>query len=188
MEQTTSNNTKKIILESAKNSFSSFGYEDSRTKDIAKNAGVSEALLFKYFKSKEMLYSAVQKYQIQQLEGNILKIYEDIKSPIEILMVLGKGLLEPDENTPDIICKVGDILRVNQFKFIMTNEHIEEFIDEVLVKLIIEGQKKGEICDKNPKDMAVVYWRFILGSFMSKHYFNSETTDSYMRVILNIFK
>ncbi|MGL5327673.1 MAG: glycoside hydrolase family 3 protein, partial [Peptostreptococcaceae bacterium] len=79
-----------------------------------------------------------------------LNIYNETRNPIETLQLLGKGLLQPDENTPEIICKVGDILRVNQFKFIMTNEHVEEFIDEVLVKLIIEGQKKG-VLQENSK-------------------------------------
>ncbi|MGL5327674.1 MAG: TetR/AcrR family transcriptional regulator [Peptostreptococcaceae bacterium] len=48
MEQTSVVNTKIQILESAKKSFSVKGYEKSRTREIAKNADVSEALLFKY--------------------------------------------------------------------------------------------------------------------------------------------
>lgn len=180
--------TKELILKSAKKSFISKGYDNSRTKDIAINAGVSEALLFKYFKSKEGLFWEFQKYEIQQMERDIFKGFEDIKSPMQILLMIGKGLLEADEHTPKTICTLGEILRLHQSKFIMTFEHEEELIDEILVPIIKKGQSVGEICDTNPKELGRVYWRFILGSLMNKYHFNSKTPNTYMDIISKIFK
>lgn len=47
------------ILDAAIKVFTTKGYDGSRTKDIAKEAGVSEATIFKYFPSKKDIFSAL---------------------------------------------------------------------------------------------------------------------------------
>ena len=44
------------ILEAALNVFSRLGFSGARTKEIAREAGVSETLIFRHFESKENLY------------------------------------------------------------------------------------------------------------------------------------
>jgi TetR/AcrR family transcriptional regulator len=47
------------LLETALNVFSRKGFKGSTTKEIASAAGVTEAIIFQHFPSKEALYSAV---------------------------------------------------------------------------------------------------------------------------------
>lgn len=47
---------KLLILETALDVFAQKGFSGARTKEIAKEAGVSEAILFRHFKNKENLY------------------------------------------------------------------------------------------------------------------------------------
>jgi TetR/AcrR family transcriptional regulator len=47
------------LLETALNVFSRKGFKGSTTKEIAAGAGVTEAIIFQHFPSKEALYSAV---------------------------------------------------------------------------------------------------------------------------------
>lgn len=180
--------TRELILESAKQSFMTKGYDKSRTKEIAENAGVSEALLFKYFKNKEGLYQEFQYYAFDLTTETLLNELKIYKSPLDALLAFGKGLLEPDENTPHNIYLLSEIFRLHQLKFTMTLEHSNLFIEKVLAPIIREGQSIGEICDKEAKALAEIYLRFILGSSISKHYFNSSTPDNYMDIILKIFK
>ena len=51
---------KKMIIEAAAPLFAEQGFAGTTTKQIAKTAGVSEGLLYKYFPSKEILYQKIQ--------------------------------------------------------------------------------------------------------------------------------
>lgn len=47
------------IIASAASLFAEKGFNGTKTREIAARAGVSEALIFKYFPSKEDLYGAI---------------------------------------------------------------------------------------------------------------------------------
>jgi AcrR family transcriptional regulator len=47
---------REVILEAARDVFVSCGYAGARTKDIAEGAGVTEALLYRHFDSKQQLF------------------------------------------------------------------------------------------------------------------------------------
>lgn len=55
-----------LILESARRVFSKHGYEAARTQEIARGSGVSEALLYRHFPSKQALYRAVLRQTIRE--------------------------------------------------------------------------------------------------------------------------
>lgn len=61
-------NTKDKILMSAKELFFEKGYEQTKTKEIALKAGVSEALVFKHFKKKDNLLLSVLKNTMEQFK------------------------------------------------------------------------------------------------------------------------
>ncbi len=50
-----------LILEAALELFSSSGYEGVTTRAIAARAGITESALFRYFRTKQELYTAVRK-------------------------------------------------------------------------------------------------------------------------------
>ncbi|MDE2436019.1 MAG: TetR/AcrR family transcriptional regulator [Sphingomonadales bacterium] len=61
---------KAVILEAARKVFSNHGFDAARTQDIAKGAGVSEALMYRHFPSKEALYRAVLRQTIREQNAN----------------------------------------------------------------------------------------------------------------------
>lgn len=69
---------KALILESARVVFSRQGYAAARTQEIARHAGVSEALMYRHFPSKEALYRAVLRQIIREQNENyqILELTE----------------------------------------------------------------------------------------------------------------
>ena len=60
------NERKALILRSARRIFSKHGYEAARTLDIARAAAVSEALMYRHFASKRILYQAVLRQTIRE--------------------------------------------------------------------------------------------------------------------------
>jgi AcrR family transcriptional regulator len=61
------------IILTAASLFAAKGFSGTTTKDIAKTAGVSQALLFKYFPTKRALYAAIlaEKAQYSELRGAV---------------------------------------------------------------------------------------------------------------------
>jgi AcrR family transcriptional regulator len=57
---------KALILRCARRIFSRHGYEAARTQEIAREAGVSEALMYRHFPSKRVLYQAVLRQTIRE--------------------------------------------------------------------------------------------------------------------------
>ena len=58
------------ILEAATAAFAARGYDGARTLEIAREAGVSEALLYRHFPSKQALHDAVLARVIEQQDHN----------------------------------------------------------------------------------------------------------------------
>jgi AcrR family transcriptional regulator len=58
------------ILEAATLAFAARGFDGARTLEIAESAGVSEALLYRHFPSKQSLYDAVLERLVEQQDHN----------------------------------------------------------------------------------------------------------------------
>src|SRR5437879_11915440 len=61
------------IIAAAASLFAQKGFNGTTTREIAKTAGISEALLFKYFPTKRALYAAIlaEKVQLSQLLATV---------------------------------------------------------------------------------------------------------------------
>lgn len=61
------------IIAAAASLFAQKGFSGTTTREIAKTAGISEALLFKYFPTKRVLYAAIlaEKVQLSQLMASV---------------------------------------------------------------------------------------------------------------------
>src|SRR5260370_21935849 len=60
------------LLETALDLFSRKGFQGTTTKEIAAAAGVTEAIIFRHFPSKQALYTAVLDYQHESDETDAL--------------------------------------------------------------------------------------------------------------------
>lgn len=78
--------TRQKIISSAKELFIRQGYKGTTTKQVAKDAGISEMTLFRHFPTKELVFRAV----IQPLNDFLEKLHflevDDIKTQIKELL------------------------------------------------------------------------------------------------------
>src|SRR5919106_4518900 len=63
------------IIAAAASLFAANGFKGTTTREIAKTAGISEALLFKYFPTKRALYAAI--LEERALISELLDVVED---------------------------------------------------------------------------------------------------------------
>src|SRR6267142_7179216 len=73
-ERLTSDARKCQILEGVRKVFARKGLEGTTTRELAKEAGVSEALLYKHYPSKEALYQAMLGSCDGEFMGEVKKI------------------------------------------------------------------------------------------------------------------
>jgi len=64
------NERRAVILANARAVFAQSGYEAARTQEIARRSGVSEALMYRHFPSKEALYRAVLRGVIKEQDAS----------------------------------------------------------------------------------------------------------------------
>jgi AcrR family transcriptional regulator len=91
------------IIKAARRVFVEKGFHGTTTRELAEAAGVSEALLFKHFPSKEALYSAIQLSCFKREGAKIAEQIEALEPSTEALVFLVHGMVSHmlEERFPD---------------------------------------------------------------------------------------
>ncbi|SHE10607.1 Fatty acid metabolism regulator protein [Chlamydia abortus] len=96
--------TKNKLIDAALRTFSRKGFKESTTKDIAKEAGVTDGLIYHYFQSKEdLLWAIFEKYTLlHSLEETVSRL--DSNQPLEHnLTIYFQSLFRSLDESQDLI-------------------------------------------------------------------------------------
>lgn len=121
---------KKKTLESAIKLFAKQGYNGTSTLQIAKEAGVSQATVFKYFKTKEELLYSIIVPVIPKLISSFLGRIQKAKSVQELISYIVRDrfeFLEENKNTVKIV-----------FSELLTNEELKKQLLSSISKIFEE--------------------------------------------------
>src|ERR1700730_7534986 len=90
---------KQCILSAVRKVFSRKGLEGATTRDLAKEAGVSEALLYLHFRSKEELYAAMLTHSAEAwlgpMKAKIQKLNPSTSTLVISIHAMVSKLLSP---------------------------------------------------------------------------------------------
>jgi AcrR family transcriptional regulator len=84
------------IIRGAGEAFVKNGYEATSLDDVAKSAGVSRALLYRHFDTKQAIYSAVLDNFIDNLHGNVVKPLENKWSDATLGGLVSVAQIDPN--------------------------------------------------------------------------------------------
>ncbi|MFN6962351.1 MAG: TetR/AcrR family transcriptional regulator [Pyrinomonadaceae bacterium] len=147
------------ILEAAVNLFARHGFSGTTTKEIARAAGVSEAMVFRHFETKEALYGAIIDRQVCQSGAS--------KFPWEDDSELKKAIETGDDHT--FFYRIGvralekhqrdvEFMRLLFFSALEEHELAERFFNEFVAtvydfigRYIKRRQAEGAMRDVKPK-------------------------------------
>jgi len=92
------------IIEAAATMFSRKGFRGTTTREIAEAVGVSEAMLFKHFATKEELYAAIieAKSHPRRLVNAAMEAVER-QDDAEVLRTLARGMIERTRSDPTLM-------------------------------------------------------------------------------------
>ncbi|MDI6873632.1 TetR/AcrR family transcriptional regulator [Candidatus Solincola sp.] len=145
--------------------FSRTNYEKATTAMLAREAGVAEGTIYKYFPSKKELFLACCRYIEDQLLQRYRAIYREYRDrPLESLKRVGQSYLDFIRENP----------AMRKFlAFILNNSYDEDFLRELegfftvnrmaVEEVIREAQRKGEL--KESIDPRIGAWFFVGGYF-----------------------
>lgn len=191
--------TKKKIIESAIKLISQNGYAATTTAQIAKEAGISEATLFKYFKDKETLLREVINIALIQiinfvalspLKENIKKS-KDLKTSEFLRAIINERFELLDKNIDLLKIILIEIQYNDSLKEEVTKEMVSKFCKtkELVEKMLM---KKADISENMAKGitrlimgtlLTFLYQKYILGLEMSNEEVKEEIDN-----VLNVIK
>ena len=172
------------ILAVAVSLFSNRGFRGTTTKEIAHAAGVSEAMVFRHFATKDELYAAILDYKVcsgekfdpNKLAADAIKSKDD-RAVFESLALEALNHYEKDPEFQRLL--LHSALEKHQLAQIFFNEFVRP-VYEFLGRYIRERQREGAFVEVDP----TVVVRCFLGMVLH-HSLNNNLWDP-ERHLLNI--
>ena len=90
------------IVRGAREAFSRSGFKGTRTRDLARAAGVSEALIYKHFPSKKAIQKAIIEERILQA-GEVLSSRVKAAHPAQALKAIAARMIQRSDGDPSFL-------------------------------------------------------------------------------------
>lgn len=152
------------IVEAALGVFSCGSYSGATTADIAREAGVSEPILYRHFPSKKELYFACLEHAWERLRGRLEASVSEL-GPAEAWRSLGPAAMrELKVLVPNLwiqaITQAGEDPEIRRY----VRKHMRE-VHDFFADWLRRGQQEGTIAtDRDPDAEA---WIFVAGSLLA---------------------
>jgi AcrR family transcriptional regulator len=161
------------ILSAALKLFATKGLSAAKIADISSEMGISQGLIYHYFRSKEDIFVELIKSAFERLNAACLYLESLDQSPLEKIRMAATELLkgiDQDADTPLFhlliaLATASDAIP-EEAKTVIKKENMYPY--EVIARIIAKGQKDGSIKKRDPKDMALVFWNLIKGLAIHK--------------------
>jgi AcrR family transcriptional regulator len=184
--------TREKILSAGLKLFSNKGYLGSTTKEIAREAGISEVTLFRHFPSKEKLFEEV--IHVNSFLGTLKDLLPNLSKTDyeEALFLIARRFF-------DFLCANKDLIRIMQSEIQTYPEKIHEIyhslIDEVyktLAKYFLDMQNKGVLRDFDAEYgvrslFGMLFSYFNAEEFLLRKKYRSHDADKAIKEFVGIF-
>lgn len=135
------------IMEAATRRIDQYGIQELTIKNLSVDIGVSEAALYRHFKSKKDIMLSLLTYFMQAMSNGIeAVISEENKTPVERLRAVFSSQLKAFVQKPSIVSVIFSegIFRFNK-ELSTTVAEIMETMHNVIDQIVKEGQENGTI-------------------------------------------
>ncbi len=156
------------ILEAAARVFAEFGFAGARTRGIAQECGINEAILFRHFRSKERLFQEVLEHCIagQDIEGFLKDLPPDV-SPDATFASIATHILELGRANPIVHRLLIGASVAGTPETLATYVAWRQPFVSHLEKLIEEGVADGTFRPVNPRLSARAFVGMVMDCVLS---------------------
>jgi AcrR family transcriptional regulator len=146
------------IKQAALKIFARRGYVGTKTSMIAAEANISEGLIFRYFKSKDELFTTLVQELMEEGKRETESIQYLPGSPFEQIKALTEGMLDESNKYAFMLIirarKADDI--PEQAARILEQNSADAVINR-LVPIFVKGQQSGEFSAGDPREQLAWY-------------------------------
>lgn len=155
------------ILSNSLRLFAKKGLAATKITDISKATGISQGLLYHYYKSKDEIFIELLREGYNKMIEAALGLESLPLTPLEKIKMAIEKLLQGFEENKDTAYYYLLINQASIFEAIPdeAKEIVKSrsLLHEVITRIITAGQKDGTFKNYDPKDMAVVFWTSLNG-------------------------
>lgn len=180
------------ILASALSLFASKGLAATKISDIAGKTGMSQGLVYHYYKSKEEIFIWLIGSAMQKMNEAALNLEKLPVSAKEKIILAVDGLLsgfETNANTASYYFLITQTALADAYpaeaKEIIRSQNDVKY--EVMVRIFSEGQKDGTVKEHDPKEMATLFFSSINGLALNKAIYGDRFRMPDKRMFLGMF-
>ena len=137
------------IIDCAMEEFGKNGFSGARTKEIARKAGISETLIFQFFKTKKELYKESLKTLFNNAPIEIMESYARQKDDHGLFRAAAKAVFQGVEERP-IIIRMIFFAALDNFKFKSKKEGFGPRMISYLSDYISMRVEEGAFRSVNP--------------------------------------
>ncbi|CAM3087814.1 TetR/AcrR family transcriptional regulator [Paenibacillus lupini] len=152
------------IKKAALKVFAKRGLQATKMSMIAEEAGVSQGLSYRYFSSKEELFSILVQEALDEAETSLADVSLMPGSPKERLRAFTLTMLDESHKSYFMLLRYAQIEEdvPEQTKQILASHSPDRTIGQ-LVPLFQQGQQAGEFSDGQPDKLLFFYFSVITG-------------------------
>lgn len=135
------------IMEAATQRIDHYGIQELTIKNLSSDIGVSEAALYRHFKSKNEIMLGLLTYFMQEMSQRVMDINsKEGKTPIERLRGVFSSQLKAFTQKPAIVSVIfsDGIFRFNK-KLSSTVSDLMDMMHDLIDSIVKEGQDDGSI-------------------------------------------
>ncbi|MHA4812530.1 TetR/AcrR family transcriptional regulator [Flavitalea flava] len=156
------------IKEAARKIFTKNGYAATRTRDIAKEAGINLALLNYYFRSKEKLFNLVMLENFEQFVDGVRTLFNDKESSLEQKIdSLVEFYINQLHTNPDLPLFVLNEIRTNPKSLTTKGFSRDILLNSYFVQQLREELKRQKKTDLNPLHLVVNIFSMTIFPFVA---------------------
>ncbi|MCJ8011683.1 TetR/AcrR family transcriptional regulator [Paenibacillus sp. KQZ6P-2] len=176
------------IKKAALKVFALQGITGTKMSSIAAEAGISQGLSYRYFSSKEELYTELVQEALAESESALDRIHELPGSPSEQIRAFTRVMLDPENRLYFLLIRqvqVSDDAPETAKQLI--KQHSPEKTIGRIVPIFVKGQEEGEFYEGDPGSLLLCYFSAITGLMLQESPFGEDfwfsQVDVFMRMI-----
>jgi len=183
------------ILAAAMELFAKKGFRGTTTRDLASQADVNEAIIFRHFNNKQELYSAILEHKAGENRDAKIEEFERLAKEADdeaFFRAVGRGFLEQHETDTTF-------MRLLLFSALEGHELSDMFIASLtarnpITNHIRQRMEAGVFRQMNPQLVArgffgmlasFVLWQEIFGFKKTQPYSRDEVVETFVSIFLN---
>jgi AcrR family transcriptional regulator len=140
------------IVDAATEYFTRYGYEKTTVSDLAKSIGFSKAYIYKFFESKQAIGEVICANRLSAVMCSVEEAIVDASSASERFRRMFKAFVEAGTALFFQERKLYDIAATAASEPWPAAQEYENFVEELVARILREGREAGEFERKTPLD------------------------------------